>query len=466
MAARLSYRRLIWPAVLALAATALGVSGPAEGVGRGWLPETVTENLHLGAGTVAWLALAWGLARLFDLTVKSGERPVPRLLIDMVTIVLFLLAGIAILAQVFHQPVGALVTTSGVLVAVLGFSLKELIGDIFAGIAINLESPYAIGDWLELQPGGQVARVVEINWRATRLVTLDQTMVVVPNGQIAKSRFVNYNRPQRHFRAQIGLVLEHDLPNERIRRLLTTAARRVPTVLASPAPDTIVESFTDHGLRYVVRFYVSDYDRMVSTRSQVAIAIQRHLRLAGIAVRHGRQDLTISRGDGTGSGDPLHRRIRVLHHVELFRDLDESDLGELAKSMQTRTIGRGSVVVRAGEQGRSLFVVVEGVLEVRGEPGVIATLSAGDVFGEMSLLTGDPRSANVAATAEATLYEISDHQLRPILHRRPELAEALGAIIEERQQANLARPTEAAETTVPLGHSSVLGRIRDFFGLS
>ncbi|MBI1206127.1 MAG: mechanosensitive ion channel [Azospirillum sp.] len=465
MPTAVSLRRLIPPGLLWLLSTTVYLWPPIYQRLGAWLPVMTADGLRLTAGTVSWLALAWFGHRLFDLVVAQGRaRPLPQLLNDLVEVVLFALALFAIMAWVFDQPVTGLIATSGVAVAVIGFALRDIISDIFSGIALNLEQPYAIGDWLEVQQGGPVGKVVEITWRATRMVTQDQTSVVVPNGVMARGRFMNFSTPQRHFRVNFPVVLEYDIPVERAHRLLLAATRNLPLVMAQPEPDVVAESFTERGVRYLVRFYVADYSVFVQCRHQIAASLHRHLRLGGVPLPHARQDLTLARAGR--AVDPRKRRTALLAHVGLFQALSDDDLRQLGDGLAVRCIATGEAVVRQGEPGASLFVVVEGLLRVEVDAVAVGTLGPGDVFGEMSLLTGDPRSATVTAETAATLFEISDEQLRPILRHQPELVAGLGAIMAERQHT---RPVAATADAEPGDHRPavpLLVRIRDFFGLA
>ena len=467
------YRRLIWPVMLWLLTTIIAMASGLAGLDGLWLgQEMVRDAVHQASAALGWLMAAWFFARLFRIVVVSGGRPVPRLLSDMVSILLFTVATIIMLGSVFHQPVGALVTTSGVVVAVLGFSLRELIGDIFAGISINLEHPFSLGDWLEIPPHSDVGKVVEINWRSTRLVTLNGVTMVIPNGKMAGSRFMNYSTPHRSFRAVVTVVLGFEGAVERARELMLAAVRATPEVLPVPSPDVLVDRFGDHGVHYLVRFWVPDYEPMMVIRSRVQANIHKHLRLGGIEQLHGRLDVTMAKVPPPATGpmgraaDIDGRRAAVLHQVALFRALSGDDLQQLSQTLDVRPVKAGAVVFEAGDEGRSFFVVVEGLLEVRDDDGgVLAILAAGDVFGEMSLLTGEPRSATVVATSAALLFEVADHHLRPIMQRRPDLAEALGAIVEARQQSNRRQGEGGAGAHAGPSALPLLSRIRDFFGL-
>ncbi|MBC7906259.1 MAG: hypothetical protein H7Y60_05865, partial [Rhodospirillaceae bacterium] len=92
-------------------------------------------ELGMAGGVVGWLSLAWLAIILVDISARRASLPPPRLLQDIARVVLLAGAVLAILAVVFHQPVGGLLATSGVVVAVLGFALRGMIADVFSGIA-------------------------------------------------------------------------------------------------------------------------------------------------------------------------------------------------------------------------------------------------------------------------------------------------------------------------------------------
>lgn len=448
-----------------LAAIGLDVAAPVENV------------VALAGGVLGWLGLAYLGVALTDAAVAratagSLRGPPPRLIQDLARVVLFAAAVVAILAYVFDLPVGGLLATSGVLVAVIGFALRNMIADVFSGIALNVEHPYRIGDWVEVAPG-VTGRVAEINWRATRLVTRDQVSVVVPNGLIAGSRFLNYSYPERHYRANLRLALDAAIPVERAKRILLAAALGAPRVLAEPRPQVQVEGLDERGACYVVRYWVADYADDNPCRDAVMSNIARALQQAGIGPAFPHREVALTR--------PAERRARLgladmLRRVALFRDFDESDVEVLAAMARERPFREGERIVAQGEAGDSLFLLAEGALDVRvaaaegALPATIDRMLPGEVFGEVSLLTGQPRSASICAATDGIVFEIRKEHLEPILRRRPRLAEELAALMSRRQNANRER-MEAASTApgappAAPEHHDLLERLRGFFGLS
>lgn len=468
-------RYLIVPALL----TALAAYGSLHP----WpFPKQVLSMVTAGCQTVAWLAGAWFASRLLDTILppmglgrRAGRGPhIPRLLSDLLHVVLYAVALVGILAFVFQQPVSGLLTTSSVVIAVIGFALRNVFADIFAGIALNMEHPFRLGDWVDTG-GGVVGRVEEINWRATRLMTLDGMMVVTPNGGIAGTRFTNLSRPDPRLRIQMPVVLDQDISHAQARRILMSAMVCTPEVLSDPVPDVIVDGLTLNGVSYVLRFWVPSYPQSAQVRDRVAGAVLDHLERAGIGLARPKQEMQLIRRRATkrrGSGASRVAEA-LLRGVPLLSDFADEEITQLAGAMVRRELRAGTSAVRQGEAGQSLFLVAEGVLDVihrRDGGGKVtwARMRPGDVFGEMSLLTGQPRSADVVARIDTVVFELDKNQIDPILRRRPELLDALASLMAARQQSNEAAtaglivPYESAGRNAP---QEMMGRLRAFFGL-
>jgi CRP-like cAMP-binding protein len=162
----------------------------------------------------------------------------------------------------------------------------------------------------------------------------------------------------------------------------------------------------------------------------------------------------------------------LLERVELFGAFTGAERRQLAECMAERFFAAGTTIVDEGEPGDSLFVVAEGAVDVSGSSPDGARLAldrmvAGDVFGEMSLLTGAPRSASITAATDVAAYEVRREHLEPLLRDRPGAAAALAAIMMERQRRNAEmRDARAASEADTAGDASgLLRRLRAFFGL-
>jgi small-conductance mechanosensitive channel/CRP-like cAMP-binding protein len=446
-------------------------------------PDSVIDDaVTIAAGSAGWLGLAWLGVRVVDglLRRMAGAHhapAAPRLISDLARVIFFGLAGVAIAGFVLHLPVTGLLATSGVLIAVLGFALRGVLSDVFSGIALNVEHPYRIGDWLQVGGGQGVppvtGRVIEVNWRSTRLMTNDGTTVVMPNGLIAASRFVNYSMPNPSYRTHIRVHLDPAVPVERARRILTTALLSVDHLLANRPSDVVVEGIDESGVSYALRFWVPDYGSEILCRDAVAAAMLNALHHADLPVavpRRSMVSLRQARLDPEG-GELCSRMLRT---IDLFQAFTPAELEDLACRMMRRCVPSGAAVFRQGDPGASLFLLTEGVLEVRASvpttptPVILDRMRPGDIFGEMALLTGEPRSATVVALCEAVVFELSDEVLRPILHDRAELAERLSDLMADRAHRNAEKRASALKpmppAPVPQRHD-LLDRLRHFFAL-
>lgn len=150
------------------------------------LKDVYAETIGTLVSTLFWVVLAYALNCLLGVFVWNSRArrrsgiPVPKLLTQLASLALWTTTAIILLAVVYDVPVAGFLTTSGIIIAVIGFALRGLIADVFTGIALGIERPLHIGDWIQFDEGAP-GKVVEINWRAARLVTMDDVSVVVPN---------------------------------------------------------------------------------------------------------------------------------------------------------------------------------------------------------------------------------------------------------------------------------------------
>jgi small-conductance mechanosensitive channel len=432
----------------------------------------------LALATAGWLAAAWCVVRILNAVVwprlaGRPDRHVPRLLIDLIAGAVWVVAAIVIFAHVFHFPLLGLATTSSVAIAIIGLAARDMIASLFSGIAINVERPYQIGDWIEVEPG-VVGKVLEVSWLTTRTVTRDGIGMIVPNAQLATAPFRNYNHPQATWRDSVTLPLDPGLPAERVERVLLAALNAVPEVARQAnRPDLKIDAVDHQGVHWRARYWVSDYGTMPEVRYAVWKALLDHLHHAGIALALPRQDLYFARMPERLADQRGQLKV-LLGRNSLFAELTDDELTAIAREAQSQFCPSGSAIVHEGDPGASLFVLAEGLLRVyrtteEGERR-IAELTPGAVFGEFSLLTGEPRSATVVPHGDALVYEIDKSAIAPIVTARAEIAKRLSWILAQRRaQQQLADLQAGAGPDSKGGASGAriwLERLQAFFGLS
>jgi len=273
-------RRIIWPG--AATAVSLGIYLFHRPILETLAPGVGGEGVRMLAGGAGCFALAWLGARLAALALeRAGSRRTPRLLQELVAAALFLAATVAAAVLVLGLPLGSALAGSGLFIAVIGFAVRNVLADVLSGIALGLEAPYRIGDWVEIDSTIR-GRVIEIGWRTTRLRTRDDTYMILPNSQIARQRLTNYSAPRSHYRTQVQIALDHAIPVTEARALLTAAAREASGILDVPAADARAISYDADAIRYAVRYWVPSFAEDVDCRDAVYAAIDTALRRRGM----------------------------------------------------------------------------------------------------------------------------------------------------------------------------------------
>ncbi len=433
--------------------------------------------LHRTIGCLMWVSVAWLVVRLLDVflwrraVLRRTGVEAPRLLVDLVRVAVLIGVFLIIVGVVFKQPINGLLFSSGVVGVVLGFALQNMIADFFSGIAISLEGPFKRGEWIKVDD--MVGEVVEVNWRSTRLHTMDDTIVVVPNSTLAQKTVINHEQPQGYFRTSLEIALEYGVPVPEAKRVLLTGIHLAEGVLAEPAPSVVVTNFGADGIEYELRWYIQTYKSSVLIRDRVITAVNDALYRAGLGVPYPKRDVYYAPMPPREL-DASQRKPILLSRNELFESLQPDEIRKLAEGLVERRRAAGEDVVQQGADGESLFLIVDGLVEVivwiDGQEKKVAELRPGQYFGEMSLLTGEPRSATVRAMLESTCYELSKASLLPLLTARPEIADTLSQIVARRQRqlqkvsAEKTDPQQEQEAEQGLA-SQLLGKIRRFFGL-
>jgi small-conductance mechanosensitive channel/CRP-like cAMP-binding protein len=491
---RFDLRRLAGPAAVFLVFVIFGFRG--EDVLRQFGIDAMVQGqqvLEYGTKIGLWFSAAFFLNRLIAVLFWDGIVPrtikgqVPRLLKDITAFVIYTIAATGVMSVVFHKPVTGFWATSGAVGVVLGIALRNIILDLFTGLAVNIDRPYSIGDWIMIveNPGSEenlVGCVEEINWRTTRLRTTANNMLVVPNNVLGQKVITNFMTPGEQSRFELDFTLDFSVPSDRAIRVLTAAVLAVADEhegpLSTPAPKARVTGISDLGVQYRLRYWI--VPRHVSparARHTVITSVLNQLHQAGMTLAYPKQD-TYYAAMPTRQYEPaqLTDRCEILKRIAWFAALASDEVRRIGEAMVPRELSAGEALLCEGDAGDSMFVLLEGMMEVfvhspeAGQEVRVGKLTGGDVYGGMSLLTGAPRAATVRAATGTLVYEIRKEHLAPLFEARPEAAEAISRIVAERQVATeraLAEVViEEPEERVKSLTETVLGKIKAFFSLA
>jgi len=455
--------------------------GPAVLLGLAILPlaaATLFPEEAAAAEAAASGARFFVLAALFQAIVLMAlvsvwgrlVRPPSAILLDVLRWIAAAAAAAIILGEAGVEP-GTLFAGSALVTAAVGFALRDTLGNVFSGLALQAERPFELGDWIQYDANSaHIGRVVEVNWRATRVITLDEAFVVIPNGQLGLASIRNFSKPDPWSRRSLFVVTPYDVPPQRVQAIILDAIRGSFGVLDKPPPSVVTNGFIERGVEHWVRFFTSDFDKRDRVdgmaRDRIWYALARHgieIPVATHAVRF--TELPSPTEEPPSAG--VDRRVECLSRIGLLAPFGRDLVRRVAEQNADRTYGTGEQVIREGDPGDSMFVIMSGGVEVTagGDGGQvrIATLGPGDYFGEMSLMTGSPRVATVTTLGETRLLEVGKESFRSILAAHPELVEGLGRSLRLRM-AERTQAIAGVERATP-EVQDIFRKIRDFFAL-
>ena len=430
--------------------------------------------------TAAWLFSVNIAVQLFDMVAwdlianRAGRAMIPRLLIEIFKVAVLIAALLVILNRVFAVELSALLVTSTVLSAVLGLALQDILGNLIAGIALQLDRPFAIGDWIEV--GANQGEVIRMNWRTMTLRNIDNQSITVANTNMARQDITNYSRPTRDQRMHVRVGLPYGTPPGVIKRVLLPALQSAEGVQRLPLPDVLVQEYGDSAVYYDLRYWISDYGRWPEIQDAVLSQVWYALRREGISVPFPVRDINLreitEEAERNLQARQQRERFDHLRPLPIFAPLVDDQIDRLAAASTLHLYHAGEVLVGQGDEGDSLFVVKAGRARVElvspnGSRSLLAVRQPGEFFGEMSLLTGERRSASVIAESEMEVVVVDRSALADVLRGDFSSLEALSAIVAERLQMSrdlMAAGSELEETEGDR-QSSLLLRIARFLGL-
>lgn len=282
MSLRQHARRLIWPAALLLLSVGLSISVHHPKTGRFFADPAGVQPV---ATALLYFALAWLVSRVIALALdqaaaRTRRRPYPRLLKDLIAALLFLFAFTGAAALLMGQGVAGALAGSGLVLAMLGFAIRNVVADTLSGIALGVEGPFRIGDWIDID-GLARGKVIEIGWRTTRVLTRDSTYLILPNSQIARQRITNYSAPRPTYRAQVTMTLDRSIPITQAREVMLRAMQQATLIQQDPAPDLRVQSIGANETVYALRYWLTRFDRDIDCRDEIFSRVDDALRTLG-----------------------------------------------------------------------------------------------------------------------------------------------------------------------------------------
>ncbi len=427
--------------------------------------------------SIAVLVIRVAVFVLFTSIEKKKRYRIPKLVEEITKVLLYGITAIAIIQKTLNIQVTTVLATSAIITVVLGLALQETLGNLFAGLALQLDPAYQVGDWIRV--GERMGKVEEITWRATKLRTVNNDSVIIPNGSIAKDTLINLSNPITPHAARMMIRASFSTPPNRVDRVTRDVLAEIPNVTLDPPPEIRVSDFKDYWIEYDLKFYYKDPGLLEAMLAAVRKGLWYHFRRDGVEIPVPVRDVFVhDRQERVESGEAmLHRLSDSLKKVYLFSSLAADEHQLIAENLEEMRYARNELVIREGEAGDSFFIVEQGEVEVfvtspTGTKKSLTILSVGDFFGEIALLTGERRTASVQALTEVRVFRLKKESFKTVLETRPDILDQISGILSRRKDqiaSLLAESTGSDGKLISINtdqaKSKILGRIRSYFGL-
>lgn len=432
--------------------------------------ETIVHVLQLiFLGILAYLVVRALNVLIFGLAFRFRRGfEAPTLVRNIFSIIAFTALFFVIFTMRFPKVnLGALFTTSAIFGVILGLALQDTLGNFFAGISLQADRPFQVGDVITVGAQRHTGVVEEITWRAVKIRTFSNHVVLISNSTAAKEPIEVCPRDNLNARLVFFNTLFTDSPAKAI-HVVREAVREADNVSQKITPIVRIRNLGDSSVEYEVKYWLDDYAKYNDTDALVRQRIWYAFRRAGLNFAYPTRTLLVERKPKIGPGVDGGALVERLAAVDIFAPLSVEETTMLAQAATSHVFAQGETVIRAGDPGSSMFVVHNGRVSVQvsenGRPRTVATLGDGAFFGEMALFTGEPRTANVVALEETEVLEIGHAAMKGVFDTNPDLVESLSHIIAERRQG-LAAAEDFAGTDRDES-AGLLSAIKRFFGLN
>ena len=391
------------------------------------------SNIDTWYSLIFWFILFYNLFTFIDVIffdyylIQKKKYEVPQLLRNLIKIVLVSLFIVLFLGKYIPKLSTGYFASLGVMSIILGLALQSLLADIFAGIIITINAPIRVRDWVRLDP--HEGEIVEINWYNTKIRTMDNHLVVIPNGEILKTKLTNYSKPLKKEKIALPIGVSYDTAPHEIETAVSEALRGIANVSRKEEPEVYLENYGDFSINYSVYFFIDNRHYFRRIRHEFYRNLYYVLKRKNIVIPYPVQSLERHLPHKTPPPPPLE------HHPH-FSYLTASEFKKLLTLGSLDAYGRGEVFLSEGEESRGLYFLVSGAADVVKNGKVIASVGPGSILGEMSLLRDQPVSADCIMQTPGYLFFIPKKKLFAFMKECDALTETLSRLVVERDTAN------------------------------
>ena len=430
----------------------------------------------------SWLIVCFALLRLVlymygDLFVVRWKKgSFPAAFKNIITGAVISGLTIFLLREIMEVNVTSLIATTTVLTATIGLAFQSTLANMLAGLSIHLEKPLKQGDWISA--GGHEGNVLDITLRSTRIKTIENNEVFIPNSYVLAGAVVNFSLPDQMCIRKVSVGVSYHIAPNMVRKTVLDILAAVPDVNRHPEPLVRIVNYGDFSVNYEIRYAIHDFQRHLDIESEIMNRLWYRFKRDGIEIPFPIQTVHVkeitAESRRVEQEQAIAGTLALIGKVDFLSPLSQDERRKLVETVGVKDYASGELPVRQGDAGDSFYIIKKGSVDVivekaPGEGVVVATLGPGNFFGEMSLLTGAVRTASIRVKEDAEFVVIDRESFRSTLVHNPSIAESLSRILSERQASLAAQREKLDSATLERRKRDESGKllhnIREFFGL-
>jgi small-conductance mechanosensitive channel/CRP-like cAMP-binding protein len=415
----------------------------------------------------------------FEIYLPREKINVPHIIVNFIRGLYVIGIVLAVMAFVFHMDVRPFLTGSAILTAVIGLALQDTIGNLISGLALHISRPFDIGHWLKV---GEVEGVVtKIDWRATTIRTRSEDYITIPNSQLTKVDLINLSMPTTLHGIWVEVGTRYEHPPNKVIQVLEQTVASVEGISREKLPEVYLMKYNNFSIDYRLRFFLDEYERAPVITSKLMERIWYNFNRNNIEIPFPIQDVYIK--EPKKSAIKPEDLVILLSSIDFLQDLNYEEVCDVANMIEIQTYAKGEYVIQQGDYGDTFFIIKNGSVEVivtdeNGEILLNKKMEKGNFFGEMSVLTGEPRTASVVGVTDVELLVLSKSSFDVLLKKYPHIIEHISTKIATRQRqvfeqheiarsaGSLSDAEDSAQRQVESLSRQLFQKIYNFFSIS
>jgi small-conductance mechanosensitive channel/CRP-like cAMP-binding protein len=417
--------RLKWPVILLAVSVVISVVI----IFRPDTPHLPTARLLLivMAAVIAIVVLAFNEFRGHGVSERY-----PSIVQDAIVIGGFIIIAVGLAPR-------ELLTPSAVGALIVGLALQDTLGNLFSGLALQIEKPLMVGNWVKV--ADTEGKVSEITWRATKIRTKEGHICVIPNTMIARDPIINYSHPSPVIRREITIGFGYESHPNKVKKCVLDTLAQVPNILRMPEPTLILEKYNDFSIDYRIRFWIKDFSTCERILDSFTTLLYYTMKREGLTIPFPIEEQRVSQEQNAEElvALELKRKQHFVDKLDLFAELEEADRAMIAECLDEVTFAENESIVKQGDSGDSMYIIRNGevkvILEKYGQVKEVAQIRQGDYFGEMALLTGEKRTATITAKTDTDVFILRKEAFSEVLLSNSAIANIIADKVSKRSAA-------------------------------